>query len=50
MSTEYKYLSLIDSPDDLRKLPEDVLPELCEEIRNFMVDTITKIGGHLGAG
>ena len=50
MSTEYKYLSLIDSPDDLRKLPEEVLPELCEEIRNFMVDTITKIGGHLGAG
>ncbi len=50
MLAKYKYLSLINSPYDLRKLPVKVLPELCEEIRSFMVDTITKVGGHLGAG
>ncbi len=46
----YKYLSQIREIEDLRKLDEAVLPELCLDIRNFMIETITKIGGHLGAG
>lgn len=47
---DYKYLLDIDSPEDLRKLPVSALPQVCEEVREFLVDTITKIGGHFGAG
>lgn len=47
---DYKYLLDIDSPTDLRKLPVSALPQVCEEVREFLVDTITKIGGHFGAG
>ena len=46
----YKYLSKINFPTDLRKLDQNELPLLCSDIRAFMVDTITQIGGHLGAG
>lgn len=46
----YKYLSQIDSPDQLRKLTVPELKILCAEIREFLIDTISKVGGHLGAG
>jgi 1-deoxy-D-xylulose-5-phosphate synthase len=48
-SKEWKYLSKIDDPNDLKKLDVTELKDLCQEIREFMVDTISKIGGHLGA-
>jgi 1-deoxy-D-xylulose-5-phosphate synthase len=48
--SNYKYLLNIDSPDDLKKLPKSALPEVCDEVREFVVDTISKIGGHFGAG
>lgn len=47
---EYKYLPSINSPADLRTLPESALRNVCDETREFMVDTITKVGGHFGAG
>jgi 1-deoxy-D-xylulose-5-phosphate synthase len=47
---EYKYLYQINSPADLRKLNVAELRTVCTEIREFMVDTISKVGGHLGAG
>ena len=46
----YKYLDDINSPEDLRKLPESALKEVSDEVREFLVDTITKVGGHFGAG
>lgn len=46
----YKYLNDIDFPSDLRKLPVNALPEVSEEVRDFIIDTITKTGGHFGAG
>ena len=46
----YKYLDQIDTPDDLRKLPESALREVSDEVREYLVDTITKVGGHFGAG
>ncbi|HRF64973.1 MAG TPA: 1-deoxy-D-xylulose-5-phosphate synthase [Ignavibacteria bacterium] len=49
METEYKYLTAINNPDDLKKLNLTELKVLVEEIREFLVDTISKIGGHLGA-
>ena len=48
--SKYKYLYNINSPNDLRKLPEDALQDVSAEVREFMIDTITKTGGHFGAG
>lgn len=47
---KYKYLFEIDSPSDLRKLEPKNLPQVCDEVREYMIDTITKTGGHFGAG
>jgi 1-deoxy-D-xylulose-5-phosphate synthase len=48
-SDRWKYLSKIDSPNDLRKLNITELKDVSQEIREYMVETIAKIGGHLGA-
>ncbi|RBA27503.1 1-deoxy-D-xylulose-5-phosphate synthase [Flavobacterium tibetense] len=42
-------LSKINNPTDLRKLPENQLPQLAQELRNFIIDIISKKEGHLGA-
>ncbi len=41
-------LESIDSPADLRALTRDQLDELAEEIRAFLVDKVSRTGGHLG--
>ncbi|MBS1562315.1 MAG: 1-deoxy-D-xylulose-5-phosphate synthase [Bacteroidetes bacterium] len=46
----YRYLDLIDSPAALRALPETALRDVANEVRECLVDTITKVGGHFGAG
>jgi 1-deoxy-D-xylulose-5-phosphate synthase len=42
-------LPSIETPADLKGLNEEQLVELCEEIRSFIVDTVTTTGGHLGS-
>ena len=42
-------LPSIETPADLKSLNEEQLVELCEEIRSFIVDTVTTTGGHLGS-
>jgi 1-deoxy-D-xylulose-5-phosphate synthase len=42
-------LPSIETPADLKDLNEEQLAELCEEIRTFIVDTVTTTGGHLGS-
>ncbi|RPI15625.1 MAG: 1-deoxy-D-xylulose-5-phosphate synthase [Ignavibacteriae bacterium] len=49
MEIEYKVLNLVNTPDDLKKLSLTDLKLLVDEIRDYLVDTISKIGGHLGA-
>ncbi|MBU2650196.1 MAG: 1-deoxy-D-xylulose-5-phosphate synthase [Bacteroidetes bacterium] len=44
-----KLLSRINDPSDLRKLKEEELPELCREIREFIIDEISHNPGHLGS-
>lgn len=44
-----KLLSTINSPTDLRLLNEKQLPQLCHEIREFILDVIASNPGHLGA-
>lgn len=43
------YLEEINSPTDLKKIPKEKLPVLAEEIRRFIVDTVSQTGGHLAA-
>jgi 1-deoxy-D-xylulose-5-phosphate synthase len=44
-----KFLKNIEYPSDLKKLTLNDLKILSEEIRDYLMDTISKIGGHLGA-
>ena len=43
-------LERINLPDDLRRLDEADLPKLAEELRHFLIDTVSNTGGHLAAG
>lgn len=42
-------LATIDIPEDLRKLKPDQLPQVCQEIRDYIVDVVSVHGGHFGA-
>ena len=42
-------LSNINSPSDLRKLNKKDLPQLSDELRQFIVDVVSEKGGHFGA-
>ncbi|WP_445718000.1 1-deoxy-D-xylulose-5-phosphate synthase [Flavobacterium sp.] len=42
-------LANINNPIDLRKLPENQLPQLAKELRDFIIDIVSKKEGHLGA-
>ena len=44
-----KYLNKIDSPSDLKRLSPDQLPELCSEIREFIISSCAENPGHIGA-
>jgi 1-deoxy-D-xylulose-5-phosphate synthase len=44
-----KLLQQINSPADLRQLPQAKLQPLADEIREYMIETLSKIGGHTGA-
>lgn len=45
----YPILAKIDDPADLRALPEEKLPALCREIREFLIRNVSKTGGHLAS-
>jgi 1-deoxy-D-xylulose-5-phosphate synthase len=42
-------LEKIDSPVDLRRLPPESLQQVADEIRQFILETMSRIGGHTGA-
>jgi len=42
-------LQNINSPGDLKKLGKDQLPEVCNELRQYIVDVVSVYGGHFGA-
>jgi len=45
-----KLLEQVNLPIDLReKIAEDELPQFCEELRDFIIDVVSKKGGHFGA-
>ena len=42
-------LDKINTPEDLKKVPEDALIQLCNEIRRKIIDDCAENPGHLGA-
>ena len=46
---DYPILQQLNGPADLQALPEEKLPALAEEVRGYMVDCVSKNGGHLAA-
>jgi 1-deoxy-D-xylulose-5-phosphate synthase len=47
--TPGKLLANINSPEDLKKLDQAQLIQLCEELRHFIIDNVSVYGGHFGA-
>jgi 1-deoxy-D-xylulose-5-phosphate synthase len=50
LDTESDLLAQIDSPADLRKLEPEDLEKLAAELREFLIESVSKTGGHLSAG
>ncbi|NUM70912.1 MAG: 1-deoxy-D-xylulose-5-phosphate synthase [Ignavibacteriaceae bacterium] len=46
----YKILSQVNGPEDFRHLDINDLKTLCQDVRQYMVDVISEIGGHFGGG
>src|SRR5574340_1638758 len=42
-------LETIDSPQQLRQLERRQLPQLAQELRQFMIDSVSRTGGHLSS-
>ncbi len=45
----YELLKTIDSPADLKKLSVDQLPQVCDELRHFIIESLSTNPGHFGA-
>lgn len=45
----YQYLEQISRPEDLKRLQDADLPLLCSEIRDFLIQSVAKTGGHLAS-
>ena len=47
---KYPLLSGIETPSDLRRLPERALQDVARELRRFLVESVSRSGGHFAAG
>ena len=47
--TPGKLLSEVNSPEDIKKLDQAQLVQLCDELRQFIIDNVSVYGGHFGA-
>jgi 1-deoxy-D-xylulose-5-phosphate synthase len=46
---KWRLLEKINGPDDLKKMKLDELPEVCDDLRNFIIDVVSTNPGHFGA-
>ncbi len=49
-TAQYPLLDTIDSPQQLRELPVEELPELAQQLRQFIIHSVSQTGGHLASG
>ncbi len=47
--SKYPLLQSINTPADLRKLPEKSLPQVCKELREFIIDSLANNPGHFAS-
>lgn len=50
MQNTYPILSQINSPDELRLLPKEKLKALCDELRAYLLESVSQTSGHLASG
>jgi 1-deoxy-D-xylulose-5-phosphate synthase len=48
--SRYPHLSPIHHPADLRRVPDDQLPLVADELRRYLIEAVASSGGHFGAG
>lgn len=46
----YPLLARIDSPADLKHVPEQELQRVADELRAYLIESVASVGGHFGAG
>lgn len=49
MENNFNMLESIKKPSDVKKIPNDKLPELADEIRKTLINTVSETGGHLAS-
>lgn len=49
-NSKYPTLAKVTIPADIRSMNVGELKELCSDVRNFLIDTISEVGGHFGGG
>jgi 1-deoxy-D-xylulose-5-phosphate synthase len=47
---KYPMLALAENPEELRSLPKESLPKLCDELRQYLLDSVSKSSGHFASG
>jgi len=48
--SRYPLLAQIESPADLKRVPEAELPRVADELRAYLIESVASVGGHFGAG
>ncbi|MFK2872351.1 1-deoxy-D-xylulose-5-phosphate synthase [Dyella lipolytica] len=48
--SRYPHLSPIHTPADLRRVPDEQLPLIADELRRYLIEAVASSGGHFGAG
>lgn len=47
---KYPTLALAENPEELRLLPRESLPKLCDELRQYLLDSVSRSSGHFASG
>ncbi|MEN0583539.1 MULTISPECIES: 1-deoxy-D-xylulose-5-phosphate synthase [Kosakonia] len=47
---KYPTLALVDTTQELRLLPKESLPKLCDELRRYLLDSVSRSSGHFASG
>lgn len=48
--SKYPHLALANTPDELRLLPQESLPTLCDELRRYLLRSVSQSSGHFASG
>ncbi|PLR38052.1 1-deoxy-D-xylulose-5-phosphate synthase [Chimaeribacter arupi] len=46
----YPTLAMVHTPEELRLLPKESLPKLCDELRQYLLDSVSQSSGHFASG